>query len=346
MSARPRRPKGLGSVEELPSGTFRARIYLPEKRERTFAKRGDATTWLEFQAAARSAQRAGRQSPGTNPRARISTVRADYLEALRAERAEPKTVAGAGSHLEQVVARYGDLLLVELEGPRLSRMIRDLAKTGLAASTIRNRISSLTSLARWAMREGLIPERAIVVRRPRVELDSRPDAYSEDDAAALVEAAASLPDPRYLAAVQLASRAGLRGNEVQRLRGQDVNVRARTVFVGKSKTHRPRTVPIPAELVAALQACGLEHGRLVVGRETWRAGQNLARFLDPVWIRAELGLRSRLHRLRHTWATRLARSGATMWQVAEWGGWATLSQVRRYFHGLDVRDRGPVDSMD
>lgn len=40
----------------------------------------------------------------------------------------------------------------------------------------------------------------------------------------------------------------------------------------------------------------------------------------------------RWHDLRHTWASWLVQSGATMQQLMELGGWSTYSMVLRYAH--------------
>ena len=55
----------------------------------------------------------------------------------------------------------------------------------------------------------------------------------------------------------------------------------------------------------------------------------------------------RLHRLRHYWATTLANEGkATPWELLEWGGWASLDMVRRYYHAPLRVNRGPVEALE
>ena len=342
---RRRRPKGLGTITQLPSGSYRARIWIDDRRHQHVCQSyGEANDWLELKLQEKSGAPTKRK--GTRRSAKISELLDEFTEARAADGLQEKSVDGLRSHLERVVADVGDLVVGQLDGRRLTRLGRDLRTGGKSPSTVRNRLSALTSLVRYAMGEGYIGEAALIVKRPKPDQDSRPPAYSEEDVAALLEVASSLKDPRYVAAIQLKNLAGLRPSEVLRCRTDDLNAKERALFVPEAKWGSSGTVPIPDALVEALLACKAARGTRFVGEEAWTTTHPLRAWLTPVWLLSDVdGGHPHPHRLRHTWATRLARTGATPFQLMQWGRWKTMSQVLRYFHGIPLGDRGAVDVM-
>jgi integrase len=159
------------------------------------------------------------------------------------------------------------------------------------ASTIRNRLAAILGMVKLAQRLGFTPARHLLVRRPKVTLASRPDAYTAQEVDALVKAA-ELDWQR--CAILLGSDAGIRRGEMIRVRLKHLDARSQTLFVPDRKSGRSNLVPITRELAKAIKAGTSDLEALVVGRLEWDTPDQLAKFLQPVWLAAgvEGGVRS------------------------------------------------------
>ena len=168
-----------------------------------------------------------------------------------------------------------------------------------------------------------------------------PRALGDSELRAFLRAAERRGRPRDSAVAALMALAGLRLAEVAGLDVDDVAISARRglVTVRHGKGDVSRSVPLGNEpegggarsLVAAwLQA------RPVVGSPALFVGPNgerlttrsLARIVGR--IGADAGLSLSAHVLRHTFVTRLVRSGTDVVLVAELAGHQSLETTRRY----------------
>lgn len=346
-----KRPYGTGSLVELPSGSWRARIWIAgDRKQHTATSKPPAKAWLEEQIGARRQIAAGAQG-ATRRSATLAELAEEYVADLARAGARETTLNRYRSHLAVVLPKWGNLRLRDVNGPALERIVAEMAAIGWAPATVRNRLDRITGIVRYAQRRGYIEAVPLPVRRPKVTLASRPDACQREEVEALVETARSLSsrrqDPRYLAAVLLMADAGLRRSEVLRVYRADLDARARVLEVpvrgaeDQPKTGRARRVPVTKRLVEALKACPGE-GPLV---DLPSPGM-LTVWLRDVWLLAGLEGGTRLHRLRHFWATEMARRGARLDQLMSWGGWSTLATVQRYLHAVEDADRAPVDALD
>ena len=173
------------------------------------------------------------------------------------------------------------------------------------------------------------------VRRERLAAVA-PRALSEEQLRALFRAAERRARPRDRAILALLALAGLRISEAAQLDVGDVAISARKgqLVVRRGKGDVARTVPLGTEARAALAP--ILEGReaqptapLLVGP----SGERLnVRSIDRV-VRAlgELaGVPLSAHVLRHTFVTRLVRSGQDVVLVAELAGHRSLETTRRY----------------
>ena len=99
----------------------------------------------------------------------------------------------------------------------------------------------------------------------------------------------------------------------------------------QTKARRARAVPLTEKAIEAVRSRLGGHLRHVF---CFR-GQPVKRINGRTWreclIRA--GIKNfRWHDLRHTWATRLGMSGASLPEIQALGGWATIEMVQRYAH--------------
>jgi integrase len=156
---------------------------------------------------------------------------------------------------------------------------------------------------------------------------------SDDERAALLDTCRkSEYKPLYLI-VLFAVTTGMRRGELLGLRWQDVDLERRVAVLHDTKNGDRRSVPIIPEVVQLLR----EHGKvrrldndLILtpdSAEVW--------LFDKAWYAAlkEAKIKDfRFHDLRHTAASYLAMSGASVPELAAVLGHKTLAMVKRYSH--------------
>lgn len=349
--------RGLsGSIDELPSGSLRARCYVDGvRRQAVVPNEREARAWLRE----RNLERLEIERSRGTRRASRRDVTIDQVapELLRQQRSRSlrlrrRHTAGTVRHYDGQVR----LLLREWTGPRRIREIRvrhvdeyvrEREAAGLASSTIRNRVDRLSQLVEYALRVGYISSRPCRIPRPAVVLASRPSRTPEAEVARLVRAATSIEDPRPLLVVLLAADAGLRAAEILRLRGQDVELGSpeRSHYglvhvavedeLRRTKSAKGRTVPIlTSRLERALRRRGAR-GRAAVVDEL-RSVAGIEYQAAKAWSAAGLGERPRLHDLRRRFGSRLAERGVPLRVIQRYMGHAAITTTERYLLLDDV----------
>jgi integrase len=117
---------------------------------------------------------------------------------------------------------------------------------------------------------------------------------------------------------------GCRLGEIEALHVGDVLAERGVARIRRSKSGAARTVHVPAEVLEALYGLPARRDGLVFGkldRRGWRAAKKEAE-LDE-W---------RFHDLRHDFASRLGRAGASEAVIAAALGHKTWAMARRYTH--------------
>ena len=235
-----------------------------------------------------------------------------------------------------------------------------LKKKGLARKTVNNISSVLASLLRYAHRNKVIDAIALefFVKSEPNELS----ALSDKDLIALLKAC---DDPRYRAAILLASDAGMRVGELRAVRWSDVNESAPSIRIaqaldtegnlGAPKSWRARTVPLSTRLWDAIRA-------LMPSRQLgWTGSGTILTKLDSgaplsYWAVLEkltdiykvAGItkpRMPWHCLRHSFCTRLANSGASIHIIKEMAGHKSIETTLRYMHTTEDEKRAAIDRV-
>lgn len=163
------------------------------------------------------------------------------------------------------------------------------------------------------------PCRALKRRR---ESDGRVRMLTDNERGRLLGACAARP--RLRAMVLFALKTGCRLGELEELHSRDVLPDRQVARIRHSKSGQPRTVHVPADVLEALYALRARRDGLVFGkldRRGWRAAKKAAGLVD--W---------RFHDLRHDFASRLGRRGASESLIAAALGHKTWAMARRYTH--------------
>jgi len=236
----------------------------------------------------------------------------------------------------------------------VEKYLAGLASGGASPKTLANGRSYLSVLCEHLAGRGILgsnPCAAIRLKRP----DKVPARWLDDGQVravlSLARRAGIWPE------VALALATGLRLSELIRLEWADVDVPRRTLLVRTSKSGRWRTVSLSALALEALAAqrrlsgpAGAGTRAVFPARRTFPGGW---RFVDRRrdinwWLRAIKPIQAAVpaftagapgcstgrgwHLLRHTFASRLAQAGVSLYKIAQWMGHSDVKTTQIYAH--------------
>lgn len=208
-----------------------------------------------------------------------------------------------------------------------------LTVRGLKPATINRRMSAIKSWLRWANSTGCIQE---IPRFPRgvAEPKMAPKALTKKEDARLLRLIERASNPRDTALVALMRFAGLRVGEAIRTRVVDIEISDRKgrVVVRSGKGTKRRTVPLGMEARHRIRPwmSSAVNEWLFPGRNKRHLSARAAQ--DMISKYAYLARIENItpHVLRHTFATRLIRSGVDIVVVATLLGHSRLDTTARY----------------
>jgi len=205
-----------------------------------------------------------------------------------------------------------------------SGSISTAVSTRTKAATINRRLAMLKSVCRHAYKQGRIAEnlsgRITVLRE-----DNKREVYLTKRQVSQLAAASSYP-----ATIWLAAYTGLRASELLAL--PKMPPHSATLHVYKSKSGKPRIVPVAGPARRYLSALPLEHSY-------WQLHKDFSR------ARKAIGMPGlHFHDLRHTFASWLAAEGEDLYTIATLLG-DQLQSAQRYTHLVKGRLRDAVGKL-
>ena len=233
------------------------------------------------------------------------------------------------------IQHYGTVRAVEF-GVLQIREGREALRNGRGASTVNRYLSALRSAWNWGRSAGLLPNDQLFPSRVMLsEPKGRTRFLSDAELAALLAAARSR-SPLIYAAIVTSIATGVRQGELLRLDWSDVDFGRQTLRIRESKNDEPRTVHLPpsaSEALRGLQAAKVRAiGPVFIMDDGARVKKST---LEARWkrLRDSIGLENmRWHDLRHTCASFMAQSGATLLEVGAQLGHRSPSVTLRYAH--------------
>ena len=154
-----------------------------------------------------------------------------------------------------------------------------------------------------------------------------------------------------LTIVLLAITTGMRRGEIIGLRWHDIDFKYQRITLRITKNNETRSVPLAGPALTSLK----ERAKVrpidstsFVFPSRGKKGLTKSFNMDYAWIlvRTEADLVDfRFHDLRHTTASFLAMSGATLREIADILGHKTLAMVQRYSHLTDDHRSATVERM-
>lgn len=318
----------------------------------SFERRTDARTWAQQTEAA---IRDGRYFPTHEAKRRTLADLVDrQLETVRSKRPHDfdrqRLLLGwwkkkLGDYtLDQctpaLIAEYRDRLLRENIGTKETPRHRSPATANRFLSALSKAFSDAVREWHWLHDNPL--------RRVAKEQESpgRVRYLSDEERERLLDACRKSNLPELHLIVMLALTTGMRRGEILGLRWPDVDLERCVIVLNKTKNRDRRSVPIVPQVADLLR----EHGRVrrLDNDMVFPSPGKKPVWFDPAWYAALDAAKIkdfRFHDLRHTAASYLAMSGATVPEIAAVLGHRTLQMVKRYAHLSDQHTGAVIERM-
>ena len=207
----------------------------------------------------------------------------------------------------------------------------------LTPATINRYSASLAAVITWAIKKRIAPKGYVhpcrsVERRP--ENNEKTRFLSDDERARLLEACRVSRWPRLYLLVLMALTTGARKSELLGLRWQDVDLVRSVAHVGRTKNGDPKVLPLVPAVVECLKGFSANAKATAPVFASPRYPERPYGF-EPCWHEALRVARIRdfrFHDLRHSCASMLAQSGATLLEIGDLLGHRQLAMTKRYSH--------------
>ncbi len=278
--------------------------------------------------------------------ARIAETLDQWVAWLNSQKLRPRAVDTYRRDLRRIVAWLGeDATVAELDAARLA--LYQAERAHLSASTLRKTLTVVRSYATWCISVGLREDDPTQQFRWPRKTQPLPRALSSDELQRLdTWLTRTLPTLDRVAArllqrdrriVLLMLYAGLRRAEVVDLDWRDVDLPDGSLIVRGGKGGKDRALPIHPRLAAELARTPKQDRRGAVVRSVRGGGKLSHKTIGQLFERRlrEEDLEISAHRLRHTFATRLARV-VDLRTVQELMGHNSLETTARYLE-TDLR---------
>ena len=150
--------------------------------------------------------------------------------------------------------------------------------------------------------------------------------------------------------VILALSTGMRKGEILGLRRKDVDLRGKRIVIQETKNGERRVVPIvgPAlELVKRILECDYQASESFVFHHHGYPDKSVC--IRTAWVNSvkKAGVEDfTFHDLRHSAASYLAMSGASLIEIADILGHKSLEMVKRYAHLSEEHSASVVETMN
>lgn len=244
--------------------------------------------------------------------------------------------------------KLGDYTLATITPEVLGRHRDQLQATeGFAPGTVNRYLSALSKAFSNAVKEWhWVQDNPLRRVSKKTEPRGIVRYLSDEERARLLEACRKSERHELYLIVLFALTTGMRRGELLGLRWPDVDLERRVAVLHNTKNGDRRSVPIVPEVAALLR----EHGKvrrldndLIFAKDSAEVWS-----FDKAWYQAlkDAKLKDfRFHDLRHTAASYLAMSGASVPELAAVLGHRTLAMVKRYAHLSDQHSGEVIERM-
>lgn len=304
----------------------------------TFRRKTDAKRWAQD---TEVAIREGRYFKTTEARRRtleelIDRYIAEVLPASRKREADRRHLA---SQLRWWSRHLGAYTLADVTPAMIGQHRDRLARQPpggrpISPATLNRYLQALSHAFSVAVREwGWIEDSPVRRVRRLKEPRGRVRFLSDAERGRLLDVCRDSHEPRLYPLVLLAVSTGARSGELLALRWPDIDLERGLAVLHETKNDERRAIPLAGPALEEMR----ERSRLrrIDTDLVFANPQGLATFPRKAWnatLKAAQIEDFRFHDLRHSAASYLAMSGATLAEIAEVLGHKTLAMVKRYSH--------------
>ena len=221
-------------------------------------------------------------------------------------------------------------------------------EAGAKPSTINRELSMLSKAFNLADREWEWLKFNPVSRVPNEKENNERDRWLTEDEEKMV--LDNSPE-RLSEIVVFALNTGLRQDELLSLEWSRVSFARKTILIQKTKSGRPRTIPLNRTALDLLNKKFGEKVRSIqdivfvnrVGKKM--CASKLRKDFNKVLEEAEIE-NFRFHDLRHTFSTRLAQAGVDLYKISKLLGHEDIKMTQRYAHHCPDSLRDGVEILE
>lgn len=307
----------------------------------TFLRKTDATHWAQE---TETAMRTGRYQNTEARRKSLSEAIDRYIDDVLP--LKPKNSGNVQNHLKWWKQRLGHVWLSQLTPSLLAEKRDELLKEpslkGIQRSpaTVVRYIASLSVVLSTAAKEWMwLTDNPLKGVKKPSEPRGRIRFLDDDEREQLLTACIASKNPYLYPAVVLSLATGLRQGELYALTWQDIDFERNFLTIHESKNGDRRGIPIRGLALTLLQDLFSSHTTStkvfpIKLRAAFKKALNQAQVKDFVW-----------HSLRHSCASYLIMSGASITEVAEILGHKNIQVTLRYVHLSALHKENLMDNM-
>jgi integrase len=315
----------MASFLKTKTGTFRVQIEHNGKREyKTFRTKSLATIWANQREA--ELERGLIASVDLAQRTALDEVIEDYrIRVLPTKRGHH--LKSSLGHLQR---RFGHMRLISIT-PRDVSLFRDeRLKAGASGSTVTKDLNLLRVLIDHAILElsiHLPSNPARLCKNPKCSAP-RTRVLEPEEEELLLEV---MKHPLLPSIVKLAIETAMRLGELLNMRWANIDFKARTLFIPKTKIGVSRVIPLSGGAIAILQSMPRKIGGGERVFYCWKQADSFEKTFSRAVKKA--GLEDfKFHDLRHTATSRLAQRLPNVIELAAITGHSSLAMLKRYYH--------------
>ena len=239
--------------------------------------------------------------------------------------------------------RWTKLAITHMEAFNTPRMLRDVTPSllqgtkefmineGFGKHNINRCMQALKAIMRLAEKWDLAVEQKWKAVGKLKTPKGRVVFHTDEEIDKLLAACPSLG---WRLVVLLGADAGLRRGEIAHLQWQDVDFEHNQLYVAPDKTENHRFVPMTPTLREALTKAKNGAKSEYVVDVGWASSRNSKDFLTSYYprIAKAAGVKSYLHKLRHTYASQLVQKGIGLYEVSKLLGHSSIQMTEIYAH--------------
>lgn len=326
---------------------YRVRIYIAGRQHsRAVPNKRLANEWIKIKELEKLRVESGvdPHPEGKKPKLTFRKFSKEYLEWSRMHKAKTTYEVDKNS-VKAILKKFGTTRMFDIRAVDIERYKKERFEKA-SSSTVNRELNCISHMLKIASDLEYIKKSNIKIKRLRVVRKSRPEFFTDIEVAKLLRC---FTGPRQKAAILLGCDASLRKSEISRLKWEDIDFE-KNVFNVRSepgahtKTYKGRIISMTKRLRKALDKLPRE-SKYVFATERGYI-RDLRMTLEGTFRKARYD-RPQIHKLRHTFGTRLARSGIDLYRISRLMGHTKDIKTTEIYAHLTADDlRVAIESIN